>query len=110
MERLIEENVQLKDNEQRCESLIKDLETQKKKSDQELTVANELLNSVKKKGPELSKEELTEFSPTAIAAIKLLRSGMTLTEMYSEYIQKSTECERLAAENDRLNQVGIFFR
>jgi len=41
-------------------------------------------------------------SPTAAAAVKLLRSGMTLTEMYSEYIQKSTEVERLTAEYDRL--------
>ena len=62
-----------------------------------------MLKSVKKKGPELSKEELEEFSPTAAAAVKLLKSGMTLTEMYSEYVQKSTECERLTAENDRLS-------
>lgn len=104
MERLLEENVQLKETEQRCEAMIKDLESQKKKSDHELKVANDLLTSVKKKGPEMSKEELEEFSPTAAAAVKLLRSGMTLTEMYSEYIQKSSEAERLAAENDRLNQ------
>ena len=79
----------------------------------------------------MSKEELESFSPTAAAAVKLIRSGMTLTEMYSgkhratvcsityktfcnfevwdviffsEYIDKSNEAERLAAENERLNE------
>ena len=41
------------------------------------------------KGPQLSQEELEGFSPTAAAAVKLLKSGMTLTEMFSEYIEKS---------------------
>jgi len=38
------------------------LESEKKKTANELKVANELLTEVKKKGPEMSKEELEEFS------------------------------------------------
>ena len=45
------------------------------------------------KGPQLTQEELEGFSPTAAAAVKLLKPGMTLTEMFSEYI-----------ENERLNE------
>ena len=56
------------------------------------------------KGPQLTQEELEGFSPTAAAAVKLLKSGMTLTEMFSEYIEKSNEAERLSAENERLNE------
>ena len=62
MERLLEENVNLKETVDRYENMIKDLESQKTKTDQELRVANELLTSVKKKGPQLSKEELEDFS------------------------------------------------
>ena len=44
------------------------------------------------------------FSPTAAAAVKLLKPGMTLTGMFTEYIEKSNEAERLSAENERLNE------
>lgn len=36
MEQLLSENVQLKSTEKRCESMIKELEEQKKKTDHEL--------------------------------------------------------------------------
>ena len=52
----------------------------------------------------MTKEELEGFSPTAAAAVKLIRSGLTLTEMYTEYIEKSNDAERLTAENERLQE------
>ena len=98
------ENTELKNKLTRYEKIINETELEKKKLYKELDNANELLNAVKTKGPQLTQEELEGFSPTAAAAVKLLKSGMTLTEMFSEYIEKSNEAERLSAENDRLNE------
>merc|ERR1712131_22215 len=104
MESLVVENSEIKSKMEKYEKIIADVEQEKQKMTSELKNANELLNTIKTKGPTLSKEELESFSPTAAAAVKLIRSGMTLTEMYSEYIDKSNEAERLAAENERLNE------
>ncbi|CBY14543.1 unnamed protein product [Oikopleura dioica] len=105
MHQLLEENVQLKESVQRCEELEKDFESRRTKMEEELKVANDLLSEVKRSGPAFNKDELEEFSPTAAAAIKLLRSGMTLTEMYSEYITKSQLAEKLEAENESYLQM-----
>ena len=104
MDSLVIENTELKNKLIRYEKIINETELEKKKMSKELEDANELLNSVKTKGPQLLQEELEGFSPTAAAAVKLLKSGMTLTEMFSEYIEKSNETERLSAENERLNE------
>merc|ERR1711892_343984 len=104
MDSLVIENTELKNKLIRYEKIINETELEKKKMSKELEDANELLNSVKTKGPQLSQEELEGFSPTAAAAVKLLKSGMTMTEMFSEYIEKSNEAERLSAENERLNE------
>ena len=49
----------------------------------ELENANKLLMAMKSKGPALTDEELVGFSPTAAAAVNMIRSGLTLTEMYT---------------------------
>ncbi|XP_033645246.1 nucleoprotein TPR-like [Asterias rubens] len=73
--------------------------------ERELADANDLLNAARKKGIalKLSDDELNSLSPTAAAASSFLKSGLTLTQMYSEYVKCSDELEVGKAENLRLN-------
>ncbi|XP_038056577.1 nucleoprotein TPR-like [Patiria miniata] len=75
------------------------------KMEKELEDANDLLNAARKKGVvmKMSDEELNSLSPTAAAASSFLKSGLTLTQMYSEYVKSSDELEVEKAENQRLN-------
>ena len=51
----------------------------------ELSRANELVNSLQKKGG-----EVLLMSPAAAKASALLKSGMSLTQIYSKYVEVST--------------------
>merc|ERR1712136_630281 len=68
----------------------------------ELVRANDLVNVSKK--PQLTAEELEEMHPTAAMTSKFLKSGLTLTEVYSLYFDQVGELEVLKQENIRLNQ------
>ena len=50
----------------------------------------------------LSEENLQQLSPSAAAAGKLLKSGLTLTQIYSQYVDVSTRLQLEEAENKRL--------
>ncbi|XP_022089783.1 nucleoprotein TPR-like isoform X2 [Acanthaster planci] len=73
--------------------------------EKELEDANDLLDAARRKGVvmKMSDEELNSLSPTAAAASSFLKSGLTLTQMYSEYVKCSDELEVEKAENQRLN-------
>ncbi|XP_048255424.1 nucleoprotein TPR-like isoform X4 [Haliotis rufescens] len=75
------------------------------KLEQELKNANELLVAVKAKGAaKLSDEAIEALSPSAAATSKILKSGMTLTQIYNEYVVSSENLELEREENKRLNQ------
>ena len=52
----------------------------------------------------LSEEALHQFSPSAAAASKLLKSGMTLTQVYNEYVKVTDKLISEEEENKRLRQ------
>ena len=52
----------------------------------------------------LSEEALHQFSPSAAAASKLLKSGMTLTQVYNEYVKVTDKLMSEEEENKRLRQ------
>ena len=57
------------------------------KLEQELKIANELLSIAKPKGAiVLSDADIEQLSPAAPVASRLLKNGMTLTQVYSEYV------------------------
>ena len=51
-----------------------------------------------------TEEQVENFFPTAAATSKLLKSGMTLTQIYNEYVQASEALLLEKEENKRLNQ------
>ena len=54
---------------------------------QELTRANELLTSMRQKNVTLSEGEVLSLSPAAAKASALLTSGLSLTQIYSRYVE-----------------------
>ena len=56
----------------------------------ELTHANELLTSMRqKKSTSLIEGEVLSLSPAAAKASAMLKSGLTLTQIYSNYVEVS---------------------
>jgi nucleoprotein TPR len=73
------------------------------KLEQELKNANELLSIAKRKGAAvLSESDIEQLSPAAAVASRLLKSGMSLTQIYSEYVNLSESLESERAESARL--------
>ncbi|XP_014665092.1 PREDICTED: nucleoprotein TPR-like [Priapulus caudatus] len=71
----------------------------------ELENANDLLSAARPHGhASMTSEQLEELLPTAATTSKLLKSGMTLTQIYNEYVQTSSALELERLENKRLNQ------
>lgn len=71
--------------------------------DQELKNANELLSIAKRKGATvLNESDIEQLSPAAAVASRLLKSGMTLTQIYSEYVNLSEILQQEKGENERL--------
>ena len=80
-----------------ADELVKDLRL-------ELEHANELLDDARKKGLVVPTDTMiAEMSPSAAATSKLLKSGMTLTQIYSEYIRVSESLRAEKDENSRLD-------
>nr|XP_002734339.1 PREDICTED: nucleoprotein TPR-like [Saccoglossus kowalevskii] len=80
------------------------LEEKVESLEKELVHANDLIAVAKRKGiSPLSESELSTLSPTAAAASSLLKSGMTLTQMYSAYVESSDDLQLEKEENRRLN-------
>ena len=56
----------------------------------ELTHANELLTSMRqKRSASLIEGEVLSLSPAAAKASAMLKSGLTLTQIYSKYVEVS---------------------
>ncbi|XP_071481233.1 nucleoprotein TPR-like, partial [Diadema antillarum] len=86
------------------EASQKELNEKIAKLERELEDANDLLTAARKRGAApMSDEELTELCPTAAAASAFIKSGMTLTEIYSQYVKTSDELMMEKQENQRLN-------
>ena len=50
----------------------------------------------------LTDEGIAQLSPSAAAASKLLKSGMTLTQIYSEYVKLHSDNEK---KNDEIKHL-----
>jgi nucleoprotein TPR len=67
----------------------------------ELDAANDLINTMKKKG--LTEDDVERLSPSAAAASRLLKGGITLTQIYSQLVSSQEELLSQKDENGRLN-------
>ena len=67
----------------------------------ELERANTLLDTSKSRL--LAEDAVEAMSPSAAAASRLLKSGMTLTQIYSQYVSVSEQLLLKDEENKRLN-------
>ena len=85
------------------EAKLKEKESTISKLEQELKNANELLSIAKRKGATvLSESDIEQLSPAAAVASRLLKSGMSLTQIYSEHVNLSESLQIEKKENDRL--------
>jgi len=97
-------------NEASYEVQRKEHEETISKLEQELKNANELLSIAKRKGAAvLSESDIEQLSPAAAVASRLLKSGMSLTQIYSEYVNLTEKYEQERKDKERveayLNQV-----
>ncbi|KAL3869712.1 hypothetical protein ACJMK2_042363 [Sinanodonta woodiana] len=86
---------------QQLQDVIKQKEEQNRRLEQELVNANELLEAMKVKG--MSEEKVESMFPTAATTSKMLKSGMSLTQIYNEYVQATDALVLEKEENKRLN-------
>ena len=68
----------------------------------ELSNANVLLAEAKKGAVPLTDEDVEALAPSAAAAAKMLRSGMSLSQIYNEYVKVSNQLEEVTADNAQL--------
>ncbi|XP_046396406.1 nucleoprotein TPR isoform X2 [Ischnura elegans] len=68
----------------------------------ELAEANELLKAAKR---EITEEQLEMLSPSAAAASRLIKSGLSLTQIYSQYVAVS---EELFVEKQQSKKLNLF--
>ncbi|BFY99561.1 hypothetical protein BsWGS_02600 [Bradybaena similaris] len=69
---------------------------------QELKNANDLMTALKKGAVTLSEDAVASLSPSAAATSKLLKSGMSLTQIYNEYVQAMDALGDEREENKKL--------
>ena len=70
----------------------------------ELSNANELLSSARQRGfLPISEGDLLSLSPSAAGVSAQLRSGLTLTQIYSRYVESCDQLTKEKEENGRLN-------
>lgn len=69
--------------------------------EKELSHANDLLAAMKQRG--LHESDVLSLSPAAAKASSLLKSGLSLTQIYSQYVEVCEELGREKEETDRLN-------
>ncbi|KAJ7387616.1 hypothetical protein OS493_000951 [Desmophyllum pertusum] len=84
---------------------VREFEERISKLDKELENANDLLAAARQRGAApLTPAELSTFSPTAAATSSFMKSGMTLTQIYSQYVEVSDALQQEKDENIRLKQ------
>ncbi len=85
------------------ESKLKENNEMIARLEQELKNANELLSIAKRKGATvLSEADIEQLSPAAAVASRLLKNGMTLTQIYSEYVNLAESLQNEKNETQRL--------
>ncbi|XP_055692599.1 nucleoprotein TPR isoform X2 [Lutzomyia longipalpis] len=67
---------------------------------QEIEHANELLKEVQEQNLE---HAIQQLAPSAAATSRMIKSGMTLTEIYTMYVKATEELQVTKKENNRLN-------
>ena len=94
MTHLLNHSYRYESQEQALQSKITGLE-------KELSHANDLLAAMKQRG--LHESDVLSLSPAAAKASSLLKSGLSLTQIYSQYVEVCEELGREKEETDRLN-------
>ncbi len=90
-------------SEEKYDGKLKENDETIAKLEQELKNANELLSIAKRKGATvLSESDIEQLSPAAAVASRLLKSGMSLTQIYSEYVNLSENLQNEKSEKERL--------
>uniref|UniRef100_UPI00358F2151 nucleoprotein TPR isoform X2 n=1 Tax=Myxine glutinosa TaxID=7769 RepID=UPI00358F2151 len=84
--------------EEKSKLEIDELKSQLTAVQTEIAHSNRLLASATRRGVELTEEELVSLSPAAASASRFIRSGMTLTQIYSAYMETG---EALATEREQ---------
>merc|ERR1711879_1058313 len=85
----------VQESETHCSKIAVEMETKISNLENELKNSNELLEAARKRGlAPMTSEALAEMSPVAAATSSLLKSGMTLTEIYSQYVEVSDELQQ----------------
>ncbi|CAL1544987.1 unnamed protein product [Lymnaea stagnalis] len=87
----------------KLELLIKEKDETISKLQLELKNANDLMAALKKGAVTLAEEAVESLSPAAAATSKLLKSGMSLTQIYNEYVQATDALNDVREENKKLN-------
>ena len=74
----------------RLQAREEDMATEVEDLKRELSHANELLTSMKQKSLTLGESEVLSLSPAAAKASAMLKSGLSLTQIYSQYVEVGT--------------------
>ncbi|XP_065184062.1 nucleoprotein TPR-like [Sycon ciliatum] len=106
---------QLKAREEVANEKIESLESTVSSLERELENANDLLNVARQRGhAPLTSQQVTGISPHAASTSTRLKSGMTLTQIYSMYVEASDDLRVQQDENQQLatqlNQIGAELR
>ena len=81
-----------------------ELNTRISSLERELANANDLLSAARQRGSlPFSEGEVLALSPAAAKASSLLKSGLTLTQIYTQYVEATESLQREKDENSRLN-------
>ena len=75
----------------RLQTREEDMATEVEDLKRELSHANELLTSMRQKSLTLGESEVLSLSPAVAKASAMLKSGLSLTQIYSQYIEVGTE-------------------
>lgn len=90
---------------QKLQTSLAESEEKIKNFEKELENANDLISAARQRGAlPMSSDQLEEMMPIAASTSKLLKSGMTLTQIYNEYVQATEALEMERIDNKRLNQ------
>ncbi|XP_013789908.1 nucleoprotein TPR-like, partial [Limulus polyphemus] len=90
----------LSENETKWEGIVHEKELEVHSLKKELEHANDLL----KKPKGVSEEGIEKMFPMAAATSKILRTGMTLTQVYSEFVRAEEELQKEKSEKQQLHE------
>ncbi|XP_046856770.1 nucleoprotein TPR-like isoform X3 [Xenia sp. Carnegie-2017] len=102
-ENRVEVEGKFSESEANQENIVKEYDEKIQTLENELKNANDLLEAARQRGmAPMSAETLAALSPTAAATSAFLKSGMTLTQIYNQYIETLDSLEIEKVENGRL--------